>query len=310
MGNLMLSKKYNVLLFLLLIAILSIAISCAIQSVKSSSDRQEENLQPILYIAAPDSNSTEMLIAEPSLITNETCLVIATHGWIERTLWPQDLVLAIRGKVDCEKWICGWYDWRYQANRINPTDAAEFGKNNAGPMLGDEIVRLSKDWKHIHLIGHSAGAWVINEAAKIIAEETNATIHLTFLDAYVPTFWNEDELGCVASDPNVSCWAEHYFTRDITLTVTEKLLEHAHNVDLTDVTPGINDHKFPWHWYLATVTGKYAEGQRYEGRELFYRAQTIEYGFARSFEAGPDNWKASTALKMGINVVKIQKRQE
>jgi hypothetical protein len=306
MGNLMLLKKYNALLFLLLLAVLSVAISCAIQSAKSSSNGQ----QPILYIAAPDGNSAGMLIAEPDLVTTESCLVITTHGWIERTLWSRDLALAIKGKVDSGKWICGWFDWRRQANRINPTDAAEFGKNNAGPMLGEEIVGLSKDWQHVHLIGHSAGTWVINEAAKIVAEETNATIHLTFLDAYVPPLWKEDELGCVTGDPNISCWSEHYFTRDITLGVTEKLLKHAHNVDLTDVTPGINDHKFPWHWYLATVTGQYAAGQRYEGRELFYRAGTIEYGFARSLEAGTDNWKTSTALKMESNAVKIQKRQE
>lgn len=302
----MLTKKYNALLFLLLLAVLSVAISCAIQSAKSSSEKQQKNQQPVLYIATPEGNSSEMLIAEPDLVTDEACLVIATHGWIERTLWPQDLALAIKEKVDCGKWLCGWYDWRGQANRINPTDAAEFGKNNAGPMLGKEIVGLSKKWKHVHLIGHSAGAWVINEAAEIIAKETNATIHLTFLDAYVPAFWNEDELGCIASDPNVHCWAEHYFTRDITLAVTEKLLQHAHNVDLTDITPGINNHKFPWHWYLATVNGKYAAGQRYEGRELFYRAGTIEYGFIRSLESGPHNWKTSTALKMSSSEVKIE----
>ena len=310
MGNLMLSKKCNELLFLLLLTVLSIAISCAIRAAKSSSNEREENQQPTLYITSPDNNSTEMHIAEPDLVVNKTCLVIATHGWIERTLWPRDLALAIKEKVDSGKWICGWYDWRHQANRINPTDAAEYGRNIAGLILGKEIVGLSKDWRHIHLIGHSAGAWVINEAAKIIAEETNATIHLTFLDAYVPTFWHEDELGYITSDPNVLCWAEHYFTRDITLGVTEKLLVHAHNVDLTDVTPGINDHKFPWHWYLATVNGKYAEEQRYEGKELFYRAGTIEYGFARSLEAGTDNWKTSTTLKMESDVVKIQKRQK
>lgn len=302
----MLTKKYNALLCLLLLAVLSIAISCAIEAAKSSSDEREENLQPRVYIAAPDSNSTEMLIAEPNLVTDETHLVIATHGWIERTLWPRDLALAIKSKVDSRRWICGWYDWRRQAKRINPTDAAEFGKDIAGPMLGKEIIRLSKEWRHIHLIGHSAGAWVINEAAKIIAEETDATIHLTFLDAYVPPLWNEDELGCIASDPNILCWAEHYFTRDITLAVTGKLLEHAHNVDLTNVTPGINDHKFPWHWYCATVTGQYAAGQRYEGRKLFYRAETIEYGFARSLEAGADNWKAGTTLEIGSQAVKIE----
>jgi hypothetical protein len=299
-------KKIYIALLLLLLSALAVAISCGLRAAKPPSGKQENDQSPRLYIISTVGGNEQILIAGPNLVSDQTCLVIATHGWFERTLWPQDLALAISKKVDSGKWICGWYDWRNQAMVVNPTDAAKYGKDTAGPLLGKEIVRLSENWQHIHLIGHSAGSWVINEAAKIIAKETKAEVHLTYLDAYVPTFWNEDELGEFGDDPNVAFWNEHYFTRDITLGVTEKLLKHAHNVDLTDVTPGINDHKFPWHWYHATVIGRFAPGQRYEGEKLFSRSGKVEYGFVRSLETGEGNWKTSIALKPGSEPMKIK----
>ena len=83
--------------------------------------------------------------------------------------------------------------------------------------MGQNILKLSKNLRHVHLIGHSAGSWLISEAARIIAKETNASIHLTFLDAYVPLSWQQEKLGDFSVDPNVPYWADHYFTRDITL---------------------------------------------------------------------------------------------
>ncbi len=297
--------KNIVALILLLFVAVVIAISCAIKSTGTIDGLQQDNERPVLYLVTQIDGEERISIAEPKLVTSQTCIVISTHGWLERTLWPQDLALALQEKIDPGTWICGWFDWRSRAMVVNPTDAAKYGRETAGPILGEKIVELSESWEHIHLIGHSAGSWVINEAAKIIAEQSDAEIHLTYLDAYVPTSWNEDELGQICDDPNFVCWSEHYFTRDITLGVTEKLLKHARNVDLTQVTPGLNDHKFPWHWYLATVIGKYADGQRYEGEKLFYKAGSIEYGFARSLEAGPDDWKISTELKPFGQTVKI-----
>jgi len=87
-------------------------------------------------------------------------LVVFTHGWIEKSQWPADLARALSARLDKRQWLCGWYDWRRQAQRVNPADVARYGKNTAGAMLGDEIVPLSRHWKHVHLVGHSAGAWV------------------------------------------------------------------------------------------------------------------------------------------------------
>ena len=174
-------------------------------------------------------------------------------------------------------------------------------------MLGQKIVELSKNWRHVHLIGHSSGAWLISEAAKIIAAQTEATIHLTFLDAYVPLLWKQSELGDFSSDPNTIYWADHYVIRDITLTVTGKTLTNAHNVDITVADPGIADHDFARHWYHATVTGRYENAWQYKGKTLLNQSDTTDYGFARSLEAGDDNFNASTELEHGNKAVKIIK---
>lgn len=252
-----------------LLAAAAIAISCSALlagniNIFSKYPDEEITSEPTLYLARSDINTTEMLAADPNSISQTILseifnansaagarfnLVITTHGWIEKRPWPKDLALSIKSQINSQDWLCGWYDWRGQAKYINPTDAAKYGRDIAGPLLGKRITGLSKNYRHIHLIGHSAGSWVINEAAKVIARETNASIHLTFLDAYVPPFWDEDELGDFPSDPNFIRWADHYFTSDITLGATGKRLTNAHNVNLTDVTPGINDHQFPHYWY-------------------------------------------------------------
>src|SRR3989339_686855 len=128
-------------------------------------------------------------------------LVIATHGWIEHSPWPGELAKAIYEKVDANEWLCGWYDWRKQAKVINPTDAAIYARDTAGPDLAQRIINLNRDCEHIHLIGHSAGSWAISEAAKILAKKTHARLHLTFLDAYIPFGWDETQLANI-SDPN------------------------------------------------------------------------------------------------------------
>ena len=80
-------------------------------------------------------------------------------------------------------------------DRLLPSDAAKIARDEAGPSLGRQIVGLSGRWRHVHLIGHSAGSWLINEAACVVASQTSASIHLTFLDAYVPKGWDPGTLG-------------------------------------------------------------------------------------------------------------------
>ena len=245
----------------------------------------------------------------------EPNLVIITHGWWEKHAWPADMALAIAARTDPQQWRCGWYDWRREAHCMRPWEAAKIARGVAGPHLGREILRLSRQYRHVHLIGHSAGSWVINEAANLIARETDAEIHLTFLDAYVPDFWDQRDLGRPAGPLSQRLWGEQYFTRDFLLHFSDTVLTHAHNVDLTKVSPWPwfdrhlflkDSHRFPIFWYRATVTGRYEHSWRLGGRTLWCRADGIEYGFARSLESGAPQWAGSCTLPAGAATVPIR----
>jgi hypothetical protein len=237
-------------------------------------------------------------------------LVIVTHGWIEKGKgsWPEDMAAAIYNRVQPDNWLCGYFDWSKEAKTINPTDAAKYARDVAGPKLAKEIIELGDDFQHIHLIGHSSGCWAVSEAAKILAGRTKADIHLTFFDAYIPSFWQECSLGDIRTAADSNCWVDHYYTRDYTLGFTEQNLSNAHNVDVTSIDQLLKDHKFPWKWYYASITGKYPKGTLLDNSKLALTAEGIEYGFARSREAGGSyGWGRSLKLPMGNAAVKFAK---
>ncbi|NLT74907.1 MAG: hypothetical protein GXX98_00145 [Planctomycetes bacterium] len=261
----------------------------------------------VLYLVDSDANAPGFIVTSEDMACAEPNLVVVTHGWYERQAWPSSMATAIARRVDRQQWQCGWYDWRVQARRLRPSHAAKMGREVAGPWLGNKIVTLSENWRHVHLIGHSAGVWVVNAAAETIARETTAEIHITFLDAYVPDGWDEKALGRLAqTNPNRS-WADHYFTRD-PLNLTENVLTGAHNVDVTAINPGIRGHLFPWHWYLATIAGRYATDERFIDTPVFCRADGITYGFPRSLEAGPPQWQVSLTLPAVDVPVRIRRQ--
>ena len=223
----------------------------AITAIAFAADKPQD--KPTLYVAT----NRRIVKADDANLPgiDRSNIVIATHGWIERTQWPKNLALDIRDKVDSNEWLCGWFDWRNEAMVVNPRDAAHFARDTAGKILAEQILKISSNPQHIHLIAHSSGCWAITEAAKIIAKKTNANIHLTFLDAYVPLGWDANSLGNIPAEPNKIYWADHYLTDDITGNVTYCRLAHAYNVDIGDITPGVKDHRFPFYWYPATVLG-------------------------------------------------------
>jgi len=236
----------------------------AIAAIVSAGDKSQD--KPTLYVAIGEPNHRIVKADDVNLPrTDGMNIVIVTHGWIEREEWPRNLAFDIRSKVDSNEWVCGWFDWLHEARVVNPRDAAHFARDKAGEMLAEQILKISNNPRHVHLIGHSAGSWAISEAAKIIAKKTKADIHLTFLDAYVPLGWDANSLGDIPVEPNKIYWADQYLTQDITLKVTDHMLTHAHNVDIGDITPGIKNHRFPFHWYPATVMGKYDPNDKYAG---------------------------------------------
>lgn len=284
----------RILTLVIFVLLAATAVSCVTSCKRSRSDR-------LIFVGG--DRALPLQSAERSL-------VVVTHGWIEKGEggWPEDMAAAIHERTEAGAWLCGYLDWSEGARTLNATSAAEYARDVAGPKLAEEIIKLGGNLRHIHLIGHSGGCWAVSEAAKILAEKTKADIHLTFLDAYVPAFWQESSLGDVAPAADVRFWADHYYTRDYTFGWTQQDLTHAHNVDVTDIDQGLKDHNFPWKWYYATISGKYPKGSSLNNRKLVRSAGGIEYGFAHSREAADaDSWDRSLKLPIGNKAVKLKK---
>jgi hypothetical protein len=240
----------------------------------------------------------------------EIGLVVVAHGWIEagKDDWPEDMTNEIVSRVDPNDWLCGYFDWAKGARTINATNAAKYARDKAGSALAQQILELDNDFQHIHLIGHSSGSWLVSEAAKILTKKTKADIHLTLLDVYVPAFWDEDSLADINSPPDVNYWVDHYYTRDYTLGWTQHNLKNAHNIDITAADKFIKDHNFPWRWYYASIANKYPPHNFSDHKEIITFIGDIQYGFARSLEAGGrDSWNRSLKLPKGNKAVKLKK---
>lgn len=231
-------------------------------------------------------------------------LVIITHGWLDKGKgrWPSEMACAVQERVDPNEWLCGSFDWKGGSGVITSIHAAQYARDVAGPRLAAAVRKLDRPWKHIHLIGHSAGAWAIQAAAEQLAYIYPQTVfHLTFLDAYVPARWDPHQLGLIFEDPAKQrncCWAEHYYTKDYTLTMTQHDLPWAHNVNISALDPFITEHEFPYRWYTATITGTYG---RWDEKDLLVQSllENTDYGFARSLESASENWISSQHLPVG-----------
>lgn len=266
-------------------------------------------------LLTPEAASDPNVVIEPSVAIAPAAknICIVTHGWLDKgeNKWPQEMATSIADRVDPNDWTCISYDWKGGSAVITSVQAAEYARDIAGPRLAAAVASLGIDVAHVHLVGHSAGSWTIHSAAKrIAAANPNVTIHLTFLDAYVPEKWNPEILGHVfteAKRQKSQLWAEHYYTRDITFKVTQHNLPNAHNVDITAIDPLIKEHEFPYRWYAATVTGKYTRWDE-KNEKVVTAAGKTQYGFARSREAGQKNWAKSTQLKRGNKAIRIKSK--
>jgi hypothetical protein len=264
----------------------------------------------LLYIRDEGSYLFHYLVLTPAVAANArvlrespielplTCdrLVVITHGWIDkgRKDWPEDMARQIARRTDPNEWVCAFFDWQEGSTVINPEDAAKYARDIAGPRLAKAILSIAGRLEHIHLIGHSAGSWAVNSAAKILSDKISAEIHLTFLDAFIPAFWDEKELGKLPGPG----WSDHYYTRDITFEATQTDLTWAHNIDITSADPWFKEHEFPWRWYYATIAGHFEHSSFEKKTPVKKYSGNLEYGFTRSLEAGSSNWIRSKQLPL------------
>jgi formylglycine-generating enzyme required for sulfatase activity len=164
-------------------------------------------------------------------------LVVVTHGW---QLYPLpydvsfvEVMTNAIGQYLMNNGLSNWqvhaYEWVPNAWKIDPDDALNNAKQE-GLKLGNCI--STQGWSHIHLIGHSAGAGLIQTAAEIAKTNSPSTIvQCTFLDMYL----GSDYAGRT-NYGKLTDWSDSYYTRDLeTGSKTEGSLSNAYNVDVTQL---------------------------------------------------------------------------
>lgn len=215
-------------------------------------------------------------------------VVIVTHGINDRADggWPQAAGMSISAQAD-STWACDWYDWRDNAESPVPPLIGNMAlARYEGQRLGEALLSGDRSWDHVHLIGHSLGAFVISSAARYIEEHKPGTnMHLTFLDPYIlnhVTLMND--LDFVQSKAG-QYWSDNYFVKDLTGAFTEGSSQYCHNVDLSNIMPNILwpfDYQHNWvhDWYQETIDAWPGPG-------------VPEYGYARSLEASLVSWNAN-----------------
>jgi hypothetical protein len=217
---------------------------------------------------------------------NKDSLVVITHGWEPfqpnaDLSWMTAMSNAIQSRVS-SNWAITNYVWLQDAIYANPElvlAAAEIH----GRLYGQQLA--SQGWSHIHFIGHSAGAGLIENAAAEIPLGT--TVQCTFLDPYVGLAHElQSEYGADAE------WADCYFTQDLSGGWTAGGLPHAYNVDVDWLDPehdtflygssliavstqlGFSGHGYPHDFYTLTAMNNDSKWC------------AAAYGFALSAEAG------------------------
>ncbi len=242
----------------------------------------------------------------PPKAAGQDSLIIVTHGWqfglptdpLADVSWVDDMTNTIQKKLISE----GKTNWRVVALKWVP-DAQTPHPDNAlwnGAVLGALYGKVigTASWKHVHLIGHSAGAGLIQAAAKQIRNlSQTTTVHTTFLDPFRGLRIDlRDFYGQYAD------WSDNYYARDLSGSLTRDV-PHSHNVDVTDLDPDpdpdrslvylIGLHGWPYQFYTRTVTNGFATPQG---------DTSLGYGFPLSMEGGGwanrGNYPTNTTVRL------------
>ncbi|MBL8746525.1 MAG: hypothetical protein JNK58_09240 [Phycisphaerae bacterium] len=289
-------------------------VPCLLATVQASAVPVSIGPQPIVPSGAPERDGTPPAspfvtdnqfhapIESEALHADRSKIAIGVHGWTSFPEWwwrsgpnswtqpgvRESIQTALGDQAD--EWDLWGLDWREGANHgtVSPSTEAEINAQ----LQGQYIARVVADgnYSHVHLLGHSLGGRVVETAAGLIRQiKPDATIHVTFLDAYTPYTWART-YGSTAT------WAEHYYTSldNISGSLTATAMPHALNVDMgahvqeipDDYVPGDNfrleywRHNSPHQFYKRTAADP--TGESWGG-----------YGFGLSKESGRDPWPAT-----------------
>jgi len=246
------------------------------------------------FPAPPPQPRFESHLPEPTGARN---LILVTHGWNptgeDRVAWVDVMAEVIRTRVDASEWEVVAYQWTDEAHTFLP-DVALYHGFQQGSLEGG--VLAGRNYDHVHLIGNSAGAALVDGIAQQInLYSPHTTIHTTFLDAYASPWvvpW-VDHFGA-SSD-----WSDQYFNvgdlpsfPPFLSVLTETVLDNAHNFDLTNLNPLPEDpyfgHQWPRTWYFDTILDM---------------SGSQHYGFPLSYEGG--NWDPNQYAKGQVTILGV-----
>jgi hypothetical protein len=172
----------------------------------------------------------------PLPAANVDSLILVTHGveplyqinpWGDIS-WITNMANAIRAKAP-SNWEVRTLDWTAVSQATEP-DIVSLAGTIGGHLYGSQLGQ-QRNWKHIHLIGHSAGASVIEAIAselKALPPASRPIIHETFLDPYLGSLHQLQSYFGSHSD-----WSDNYFAANGLSLWTNAKLPHAHNVDVS-----------------------------------------------------------------------------
>ena len=218
-------------------------------------------------------------------------LVLITHGWANSDVvdpntgtWVDTMASAIESRVS-DDWKVVPYKWIEEATTGDIYEgevaarAAVAAARSLALVEGPGIA--NKKYEHVHLIAHSAGGAFIDQLSRTIKRlSPETTVHLTFLDAYLPDQSYVNEFGKKAD------FVEQYFTTDISFNTQHPLL-NGHNIDISSLD-GIDDHSFPYEWYQRTIEATEQD------------SDWLRYGARLSLEAGKITSWSADSLQLGF----------
>jgi hypothetical protein len=186
-------------------------------------------------------------------------LVVVTHGCLPGPQvqpppqWVSDMCndIQLHSPSDWQVFPYYWTNeaWAYVSDQAALSPLVELvmlekkvmpNAQSLGVQLGTQIA--VQGWQHVHFIGHSAGAALIQKAADTLRNLAPATeIHTTFLDPYLDlNYYGRSWYGQNAD------WSDCYYALDtLTHNYTDGPLVNTYNVDVSWVDPN------------ATISTKY-----------------------------------------------------
>ena len=191
-------------------------------------------------------------------------LVVVTHGWqpIGVPQWVYDMTNSIGTNLPDSSWTVFALVWTGSggATTAYPGQAASQGET-IGTKFGLGI--SAQEWSHVHFIGHSAGAVLIQAAAEALRANSTSpvVIHTTFLDPYDWIYFGGHSRFGAGSD-----WSDNYFEADPSGSRTGGQMDHSYNVDISGPDPypfSLDQHNWAYEFYQETITnglGPISEG--------------------------------------------------